>query len=111
MTLQIFWKKLRIVLHKLTNLLIHGANIIQYVLLSIIQLSEETQEAKHKDFKEYRNKNNVKDLRTANNEDTFYRIFLTFDPLPSLRLKSSIKNHKILDSRVIKHINKYNDGN
>ena len=62
------------------KLLIHGAEIVQYALLPIGQLSEEAQETRHKDFKRIRCENTRKYSRLATNEDILYKLFLTSDP-------------------------------
>ena len=74
------------------KLLIHGAEIVQYALLPIGQLSEEAQETRHKDFKRISCENTRKCSRLATNEDILYKLLLTSDPyISSMRMRSSTK--------------------
>ena len=74
------------------KVLLHGADIISQALLPIGQLSEEAQEARNKDFKNYRESFSRKMSRTKTNEDVLHLLLITSDPfISSLRKKSKKK--------------------
>lgn len=60
---------------------IHGADIISSALLPIGQLTEEAQEARNKDFKQYREQYSRKCSREKSNEDIFNLFLLSSDPI------------------------------
>lgn len=61
--------------------LIHGNEIISKALLPIGQLSEEAQEARNKDFKNYREHHSRKNSRKNTNQDIFNLFLLSSDPV------------------------------
>ena len=68
------------------KLLIHGAEIVKYALLPIGQLSEDAQESRNKDIKNFRLHHSRKCSRESNMRDIFNRLLLTSDPfLSSIR--------------------------
>jgi hypothetical protein len=70
-------------LHKL---LIHEADIIKNAVLPIDQLSEEVQEARNKDVKQYKECHSRKFSRTCTIEDIFNFLLISSDPyISSLR--------------------------
>lgn len=75
---------------------IHGPEIVAHALLPIGQLSEEAQEARNKDFKNYREHYARKCSRENMNEDIFNRFLLTSDPL----ITSKSTNYK----KKVQHI-------
>lgn len=82
------WYKMSPTLHKF---FIHGPEIISNALLPIGELSEEAQEARNKDFKNYREYFARKCSREKTNEDIFNRFLLTSDPYISSMSKTNIK--------------------
>lgn len=62
------------------KILIHGENIIKFAVLPIGQLSEDAQEARNKDYKNYRYYHARKCSREATNRDVFNRLLFTSDP-------------------------------
>ena len=68
------------------KLLIHGAEIVKYALLPIGQLSEDAQESRNKDIKNFRLHHSRKCSRESNMRDIFNRLLSTSDPfLSSIR--------------------------
>lgn len=68
------------------KVLMHGAEIVKYALLPIGQLSEEAQESRNKDIKNYRLHHSRKCSRESNMRDIFYRLLVSSDPfLSSIR--------------------------
>jgi hypothetical protein len=65
------------------KILIHGAIIITEAMLPIGQLSEEAQESRNKDLKQFREFHARKMSRVSTNEDLLNRLFITSDPLIS----------------------------
>lgn len=74
--------------------LIHGPEIIKYALLPIGELSEEAQEARNKDFKNYREHFARKCSREESNEDILNRFFLSSDPFISSINKQNERKEK-----------------
>ena len=72
------WYAMPTTMHKI---LIHGALVIESCLLPIGQLSEEAQEARHKDVKAYRQKYSRKSARTKTMEDVFHWLLVSSDPV------------------------------
>lgn len=84
-------------LHKF---LIHGPEIVQHALLPIGELSEEAQEARNKDFKNYREHFARKCSREKSNEDIFNRFLLSSDPfISSISRQYEQKKKKIYRSQ------------
>jgi hypothetical protein len=68
------------------KILVHGASIIRSALLPIGELSEEAQEARNKDYKNFRLSHTRKMSRAKTNEDLFRLLFISSDPfLATLR--------------------------
>ena len=67
----------------------HGAKIIKLASLPIGHLSEEAQEARNKDYREYRRYHSRKFSRTATNEDVMQLLLASSDPfINSLRVET-----------------------
>uniref|UniRef100_A0ABD2W4B0 Uncharacterized protein n=1 Tax=Trichogramma kaykai TaxID=54128 RepID=A0ABD2W4B0_9HYME len=84
-------------------LLMHGYKIIESLPLPITVLSEEAQEANHKNVKRFRDKFTRKDTRIYTNTDLFNRLLMSSDPLVSIR-RSLIKRKKHVYSQKIKNL-------
>lgn len=65
------------------KVLLHGSAIISAAVLPIGQMSEESQEARNKHFKEYREFHSRKISRDATNIDIMHRLLETSDPVIS----------------------------
>ena len=76
------------------KLLIHGSEVISKSLLPIGQLSEEAQEARHKDLKRFREDFSRKCDREKTNEDIFRRLLISSDPI--------ITSYRHLPDKIIK---------
>lgn len=74
------------------KILIHGHEIIGNFLLPIGQLSEEAQEARNKDFKNYRSNFSRRCPRVHTNEDIFHLLLISSDPLITSLRKSARKS-------------------
>lgn len=72
------WYYMSPTLHKY---FIHGPEIIAHALLPIGQLSEEAQESRNKDFKNYREHHSRKSSRENTNRDIFNSFLLSSDPI------------------------------
>lgn len=83
------WFYLPASVHKI---LIHGADIIESLPLPIGQLSEDVQEARHKEFRFYREHNTRKISRVKTNEDLFHMFLISSDPVISSIRKLPSKN-------------------
>lgn len=73
------------------KILLHGANIIRFnAILPLGQLSEDAQESRNKNYKQYRLHHARKCSRSAANEDVFHTLLYTSDPyVSSLRMSSA----------------------
>lgn len=72
------------------KLLVHGEAIISHFSVPIGHLSEEANEARNKEFRQYRRDHTRKINRTATNEDLLNHLLITSDPfISSLRPKFS----------------------
>lgn len=60
--------------------MLHGSQIIKYASLPIGQLSEETQEARNKDSKCYRENNTRKNSRINTIQDLLNNLLISSDP-------------------------------
>jgi len=88
------WYNMPTSVHKI---LIHGTQIIEALsILPIGQFSEESQEARNKDIKKYREGFSRKCSRIKNLEDVFNRLLVSSDPL--------ISSLRQLPQKKIKHI-------
>lgn len=74
------WRKTSPTLHKV---LCHGENIIKYHLFPLGELSEEAQETKNKQYREFRLKHTRKCSRTDQNTDLLKMLLISSDPLIS----------------------------
>lgn len=83
------WYYMPVTVHKV---LLHGEKIITAAMLPIGLLSEEAQEARNKDYKNYRIYHSRKISRLTTNEDVLHQLLISSDPyLFSLR-KEPAKN-------------------
>lgn len=73
------------------KVLIHGKEIIQFLLLPIGQMSEEAQESCNKYIKNYRENFARKFSRAKNLEDVFLRLLVNSDPIISTLRTSPAK--------------------
>ncbi|XP_039967555.1 uncharacterized protein LOC120779423 [Bactrocera tryoni] len=78
------WYNMPPTLHKY---FIHGPELISHAMLPIGQLSEEAQEARNKDFKNFREHFSRKCSRKKANEDIFNRLLISSDPVISTTRK------------------------
>lgn len=92
------WYRMPPTLHKF---FIHGADIISSALLPIGQLTEEAQEARNKDFKNYREQYSRKCNREKSNEDIFNLFLLTSDPILTSKRKESKKSIKKIPKEAL----------
>ncbi|XP_060800854.1 uncharacterized protein LOC132903670 [Amyelois transitella] len=86
------WYNMPPTLHKY---LIHGPEIISFATLPIGQLTEESQEARNKDFKRYREHHSRKCSRQQSNRDIFNFFLLSSDPVITSKqkpVKNKVKN-------------------
>lgn len=72
------WYYMPATVHKI---LVHGADVIQSSLLPIGQLSEESQEARNKDCRRFRQHNTRKQSRISTNTDLLNMLLITSDPV------------------------------
>lgn len=84
------------------KILLHGENIIKFALLPIGQLSEDAQEARNKDYKNYRYHHARKCSREATNQDIFNRLLFTSDPFISSLRHQIDKTALDLSEEVVK---------
>lgn len=82
------------------KVLVHGSEIIQHCLLPIGLLSEEAQESRNKDFRNYRERFTRKTSRKDTNQDLLHRLLITSDPIISQVLPSYKKKQGILNSEI-----------
>lgn len=74
------WYKMPPSVHKI---LIHGAQIIDSLILPIGQLAEDAQESRNKDYRFYREHFTRKNSRCNTNEDLLKRLLISSDPVIS----------------------------
>lgn len=84
-------------LHKV---LVHGHDIIKHCIIPIGQLSEEAQESRNKDYRNYRERFTRKISRLHTNTDLINRLLITSDPIISqcLQLESITSNEDSLQN-------------
>lgn len=83
------WYNMPVSLHKI---LFHSRHIISSCMVPIGQLSEEAQESRNKDVRNYREWYTMKSSRTQTNEDLLHRLLISSDPyICSLRKPSKTK--------------------
>lgn len=88
------WYYMPVTVHKI---LFHGKDIIENCILPIGQLSEEAQEARNKDTRNYRQRFTRKTSRVDSNADLLHRLLISSDPLMcSLRMPPKTKRGDIL---------------
>lgn len=75
------------------KILLHGSEIIKHALVPIGQLSEESVEARHKEFRHFRLHHTRKNNRIETNTDIMHMLLLTSDPY-ICSLKISVKKRK-----------------
>lgn len=92
------WYPMPTTVHKV---LIHGHQIIETSILPIGQLSEEAQEARNKDVRNFREGFSRKCSREKTMEDIFLRLLATSDPLISSLKKAIPKRGKALFPEAI----------
>lgn len=63
---------------------IHGADVIDFAVVPIGQLSEEVLECRHKEVRRFRSQNTRKISRTKTNEDLLHVLLISSDPVVSL---------------------------
>lgn len=84
------------------KILIHGESIINhFAILPIGQLSEDAQESRNKDYKNFRLHHARKCSRTATNLDVFHTLLYTSDPYITSIRKPYLKNVKELDEDTL----------
>lgn len=74
------WYYMPATVHKI---LIHGADVIDYAIVPIGQLSEEVQESRHKEVRRFRELNTRKSSRIKTNEDLLHSLLISSDPVVS----------------------------
>lgn len=78
------------------KILIHGADVMDTLLIPIGQLSEEVLEARHKECRSFRQYRTRKISRTKTNEDLLHALLLSSDPvISSLRKLPQRKSHSL----------------
>lgn len=84
------------------KLLIHGKSILNHFsMLPMGHLSEDAQESRNKDYKNYRLNHSRKNSRIATNEDVFKRLLCTSDPYISSIRKETRKACRDLDEDAV----------
>lgn len=92
------WYNMPASVHKV---LIHGANVIDYGLLSIGELSEEAAEATNKYIKSFRKNHTRKMSRIVTNTDLVNRLLLHSDPFITGLRKLPVKKKGVLSKAVL----------
>ena len=85
-------------LHKI---LIHSNQVISSAILPIGQLSEDAQEARHKDIRRYREGYSRKSLRLNTIKDIFHHLLVSSDPFISSLRKLPKRKLKQLSQDVL----------
>lgn len=93
------WYNMPPTLHKI---LIHGKDIIENCIFPVGLLSEEAQESRNKDYKNYRLRHSRKCSRIATNEDIMHRMMLTSDPMITHLTPSFSKKNRSDISKEVK---------
>ena len=83
------------------KILVHGPEIISSFMLPIGQLSEEAQEARNKDYRNYRLHHSRKMSLILTNKDIVSSLLTTSDPLISSLSKPTHKSGSILSQEAI----------
>jgi hypothetical protein len=92
------WCPMTTTVHKI---LIHGDAIISEYLIPIGNFSEEAQEARNKDFKNYRERFSRKTSRIDNMTDVFKRLLVSSDPIITCTRTLPIINSKIFHPEAV----------
>jgi len=92
------WYYMPTVIHKI---LIHGHQIIEWAPLPIGQLSEDAQESRNKDIKNFREGFSRKCSREKSMEDVFHRLLVSSDPLITSLSNMQPKQGKKLSSEAL----------
>lgn len=80
-----YWRPITPTVHKI---LAHGKDVIQHSILPLGELTEEAQESRNRDVKQFRFFNTRKHNKTAQNMDLFQHLLLSSDPaISSIRSK------------------------
>lgn len=83
------------------KILFHGKDIIASCILPIGQLSEEAQESRNKDVRNYRELYTRKTSRIETNTDLLHRLLISSDPFICSLRKASLTKKQALDSEVL----------
>lgn len=86
------------------KILIHGADIIESLLLPVGQLSEDVLEASHKAYKTIRLHHSRKTARVHTNTDILHMLLISSDPVISSYPKSNTKPKKCLPTRGFEYV-------
>lgn len=92
------WYYMPTAVHKI---LIHGSSIIEWSPLPIGQMSEDAQEARNKEIRQYRERFARKSSRTVTMQDVFNCPLVTSDPFISSMGKNHPKRTKTLSPEVV----------
>lgn len=92
------WYNLPASVHKV---LIHGAEVAQYALLSIGELSEEAAESNNKNYKAFRRDHTRKMSRVLSNTDLLNRLLLSSDPFITGLRKLPRKKKSVMSKQVL----------
>lgn len=93
------WFPMPVVVHKM---LIHGGQIIKNSQLSVGLLSEETQEARNKDYRYFREHHTRKVTRLHTNKDLLKILLVSSDPVITSHILLPKKNSKVLSPEAMK---------
>lgn len=92
------WYCMPVTVHKI---LVHGSEVIDYAIVPIGQLSEEVQEARHKEVRRYREHHTRKMSRLKTVEDLFHSLLVSSDPL----IKTMRKTFPSKESNMFREAN------
>lgn len=92
------WYNLPASVHKV---LIHGAEVAQYALLSIGELSEEAAESNNKNYNAFRRDHTRKMSRVLTNTDLLNRLLLSSDPFITGLRKLPCKKKSVMSRQVL----------
>lgn len=92
------WYMMPVSVHKI---LFHGKDIIASCILPIGQLSEEAQESRNKDVRNYRELYTRKTSRIETNTDLLHRLLISSDPYICSLRKAPLTKKRALDSEVL----------
>lgn len=94
------WYPMPVIVHKI---LMHSASIFSSFLIPIGQFSEDVQESRHKEFRNFREYHTRKHYPVNSNIDILYNLLISSDPfITSLKFKNSLENKISLDKHVLK---------